>query len=124
MIHITCNTGSRDLPDMYALGPAALRLWAYIIGKSFLSMLQLILVWGITTIYTQFLTLIYPRTGVELIVIGLDAKFKTKLCCCKKSSPRITGVVNLKTDDLLLRNWSLLMGALTHPTIGSGSPDA
>ena len=24
MIHITCNMGSRDLPDMYALSPRAL----------------------------------------------------------------------------------------------------
>ena len=35
--------GSRDLPDMYALGPAALGLQACISGKSLLPMLQLIL---------------------------------------------------------------------------------
>ena len=32
----------RDLPDMYALGPAALGLRAYISGKSLMAMLQLI----------------------------------------------------------------------------------
>ena len=32
----------RDLPDMYALGPAALGLWAYISGKSLMPMLQLL----------------------------------------------------------------------------------
>ena len=42
MIHITCNMGSRDLPDMYALRPAALGLQAYISGKSLLLMLKLI----------------------------------------------------------------------------------
>ena len=39
VIHITCNMGTRDLPDMYALG-----LWAYISGKCVVSMLQLLLV--------------------------------------------------------------------------------
>ena len=39
MIHITYNMCSRDLPDMYALG-----LWAYISGKSLVSMLQLLLI--------------------------------------------------------------------------------
>ena len=34
--------GVRDLPDMYALGPAALRLQAYISGKSVVPMLQLL----------------------------------------------------------------------------------
>ena len=33
--------GTRDLPDMYALGPVALGLWAYISGKSLMPMLQL-----------------------------------------------------------------------------------
>ena len=33
---------SRDLPDMYALGPVALGLWAYISGKSLVPMLQLL----------------------------------------------------------------------------------
>jgi len=26
VLHISCNMGTRDLPDMYALGPAALGL--------------------------------------------------------------------------------------------------
>ena len=37
MLHISCNIGTRDLPDMYALGPRA-----YISGKSLLPMLQLL----------------------------------------------------------------------------------
>ena len=32
----------RNLPDMYALGPAALGLQAYISGKSLMAMLQLL----------------------------------------------------------------------------------
>ena len=41
MLHISCNIGTRDLPDMYA---SALRLWAYISvsGKSLMPMLQLL----------------------------------------------------------------------------------
>ena len=39
MLHISCNIGTRDLPDMYALG-----LWAYISGKSLVPMLQLLYV--------------------------------------------------------------------------------
>ena len=45
MLHISCNIGTCDLPDMYALralGPVSLRLWAYISGKSLMSMLQLL----------------------------------------------------------------------------------
>ena len=42
MLHISCNIGTRDLPDMYALGPAALGLRAYISGKSLVPMLQLL----------------------------------------------------------------------------------
>ena len=37
MLHISCNIGTRDLPDMYALG-----LWAYISHKSLVPMLQLL----------------------------------------------------------------------------------
>ena len=37
MLHISCNIGTRDLPDMYALG-----LWANISGKSLVPMLQLL----------------------------------------------------------------------------------
>ena len=33
--------GTRDLPNMYALSPVALGLWAYISGKSLVLMLQL-----------------------------------------------------------------------------------
>ena len=43
MLHITCNMCTRDLPDMYALSPAALGLRAYISGKSLVPMLQLLL---------------------------------------------------------------------------------
>ena len=43
VIHITCNMGSWDLPDMYALSPQAYGPWAYISSKSLLPMLQLIL---------------------------------------------------------------------------------
>ena len=42
MLHINRNIGTRDLPDMYALEPAAFGLWAYISGKSFVPMLQLL----------------------------------------------------------------------------------
>ena len=55
MLHISCNIGTRDLPDMYALSPwalgihdmyalspRALGLWAYISGKSLMPMLQLL----------------------------------------------------------------------------------
>ena len=34
MLRISCNTGTCGLPDMYALGPVSLGLWAYISGKS------------------------------------------------------------------------------------------
>ena len=44
MLHISCNIGTSDLPDMYALRPAALGLWAYISGKSLVPMLQLLYV--------------------------------------------------------------------------------
>ena len=37
MLHISCNIDTRDLPNMYAL-----RLWAYISGKSLVPMLQLL----------------------------------------------------------------------------------
>ena len=37
MLHISCNIGTCDLPDMYALG-----LWAYISGKSLMPILQLL----------------------------------------------------------------------------------
>ena len=34
--------GTHALPDMYALRPAALGLWAYISGKALVPMLQLL----------------------------------------------------------------------------------
>ena len=37
--HISYNMGTRALPDMYALGPAALGLLAYISGKALVPML-------------------------------------------------------------------------------------
>ena len=42
VLHITCNIGSRDLPDMYALSPRACGPRAYISGKSLEPMLQLL----------------------------------------------------------------------------------
>ena len=42
MLYISCNIGTHDLPEMYALGPVALGLWAYISGKSLVPMLQLL----------------------------------------------------------------------------------
>ena len=48
VIHSTCNMGARDSPDMYALGPAALGLQAYLLGKSLAPMLQLLLIVLIT----------------------------------------------------------------------------
>ena len=51
VIHIICNMGAHDLPDMYALGPAARGLWAYISGKSFMPMLQLLHVCWILTMF-------------------------------------------------------------------------
>ena len=50
MLHISCNIGTSDLPDMYAQNPRAaadmyaLGIWAYISGKSLMLMLQLLLV--------------------------------------------------------------------------------
>ena len=38
VIHITCNIGSQDLPDMYAISPQASGI--HISGKSLLPMLQ------------------------------------------------------------------------------------
>ena len=38
MLHISCNIGTRNLPDKYALSPRA--LWAYISGKSLVPMLR------------------------------------------------------------------------------------
>ena len=32
-MHIICNMGTHELPDMYALRPVALELWAYISGR-------------------------------------------------------------------------------------------
>ena len=46
VLHISCNMGTRDLPDMYALSPRACGPRAsghtYISGKSLVPMLQLI----------------------------------------------------------------------------------
>ena len=41
MTHITCNMGAHDLLDMHALGPADFMVWADILGKSLVPMLQL-----------------------------------------------------------------------------------
>ena len=44
MVHISCITCPRDLPDMYthALGPNGPRTWVYISGKSLGYMIQLL----------------------------------------------------------------------------------
>ena len=44
MVHISCITCPRDLPDMYthALGPNGPRAWVYISGKSLGYMIQLL----------------------------------------------------------------------------------
>ena len=42
ILRVLENMGARDLPDIYALWPVALGLWAYISGKSFMLMLQLL----------------------------------------------------------------------------------
>ena len=69
--------GSCDLPDMYALRPAALGLWAYISGKSLMPMLQLLHVYHVwhtcicmckcaclhVCMYVQLLVYIYRRRG-------------------------------------------------------------
>ena len=44
VVHNSCNMGTRGLPDIYTLGPAALVLWVYISGKPLLPMLQLYIV--------------------------------------------------------------------------------
>ena len=43
VIYISCNMGTEDLADMYALGPwapAVIGLWAYVSANSSMSMLQ------------------------------------------------------------------------------------
>ena len=44
MVHISCITCPRDLPDMYtrALGPNGPRAWVYISGKPLGYMIQLL----------------------------------------------------------------------------------
>ena len=42
LLHISCNIGTHDFPDMYALEPQAQGLRAYISGKSLVPMLQLL----------------------------------------------------------------------------------
>ena len=42
MMHNTCSMAICDLPDVYAQGPQARGLWAYISGKSPMAMLQLL----------------------------------------------------------------------------------
>ena len=41
VVHNSCNMGTRGLPDIYTLSPAALVLWVYISGKPLMPMLQL-----------------------------------------------------------------------------------
>jgi len=48
VLHISCNMCTHDVPDMYAL-----RLWAYISGKSLVPMLQLLHVH--TYLHTKYL---------------------------------------------------------------------
>ena len=51
VIHITCNMGAHNLPDMYILRPAPLGLWANKSGKSFVPMLQLLYIAMYIAIY-------------------------------------------------------------------------
>ena len=48
--HITCNMGTRDLPNMYAYS----QLWAYISGKSVTPVLQLLHVTNLVVIITFY----------------------------------------------------------------------
>ena len=62
MLHISCNIGTCDLPDMYALRPVALGLWAYISGKSLVPMLQLLLIAQNNLVISQAVTkLLYSK---------------------------------------------------------------
>ena len=63
VLHITCNMCTRDLPDMYALGPRA-----YISGKSLVPMLQLLLIAGIYLSHSYI-------NYIDLIVHGLAILF-------------------------------------------------
>ena len=42
MLHNSCNTGTRGLPDTSTLGPAALGLQVYISGRPLMPVLQLL----------------------------------------------------------------------------------
>ena len=56
----SCNMGTRDLPDMYARGPQARGLRAYISGKSRVHMLQVICNTSGTLKICPNLTSIFP----------------------------------------------------------------
>ena len=44
VVHNSCNTGTRGLPNIYTLGPAVLVLWVYISGKPLMPMSLLYIV--------------------------------------------------------------------------------
>ena len=71
MLHISCNIGTRDLPDVYALSPQALgRLRAYISGKSQVPMLQLLHSHVKLVIYTHC-QIIFTRACKALSIIAV-----------------------------------------------------
>ena len=61
VIHITCNMGSRDLPDMYALSPQACGLWA--LGIHIRQIPPAHVTYNLCI--HPVLTLIFPLIGVE-----------------------------------------------------------
>ena len=76
MLHISCNMGTRDLADMYALG-----LWAYISGKSLVPMLQLILV-------KAPLRVLYDKIQHEgWGRVANTARGEAECCICHKTTP-------------------------------------
>jgi len=60
VLHISCNMYTNDLPDMYAL-----RLWAYISGKSLVPMLQLLYVYIYLFVYFKSF-LLQARLALEV----------------------------------------------------------
>ena len=56
VVHNSCNMGTCGLPDTYALGPAALMLLVYILGKPLVPMLQLYSIYYHHVYYLGILT--------------------------------------------------------------------
>ena len=74
MLHISCNIGTRDLPDSYALSPLACnpQAWAYISGKSLMPMLQLLQVHYLFICLVPCTSLTKPDNGVINCSLGDD----------------------------------------------------